>query len=110
VSLAGGLWLTETVRVSGLGKALSQALRPWRQPWAVHDPAKILIDAALALAAGGDCLADVGLLRAEPGVYGSVASDPTVSRLFTRLGKDVARVERTTSTERWPRPEPLSGS
>ncbi|MEV4453442.1 hypothetical protein AB0K24_50380 [Streptomyces mirabilis] len=28
----------------------------------------------------GDCLADVGMLRAEPAVFGPVASDPTVSR------------------------------
>jgi hypothetical protein len=37
-------------------------------------------DLALALALGGDCLADVTVLRAEPGVFGPVASDPTVSR------------------------------
>lgn len=28
---------------------------------------------------GGDCLADVGMLRAEPAVFGPVASDPTPS-------------------------------
>ncbi|MFG2776003.1 hypothetical protein [Streptomyces sp. NPDC048350] len=33
----------------------------------------------LAVALGGDCLADVGTLRAEPGVFEPVASDPTVS-------------------------------
>jgi len=98
VSLAGGLLLAETVRVSGLGRGLSQALAGWRKPLAVHDPAKILCDVALALAAGGDCLADMGLLRAEPGVYGPVASDPTVSRLFTLLGKAPARVERAVHT------------
>src|SRR5690348_10655533 len=49
--------------------------------WAVHDPGKILLDVALAVALGGDCLADVAMLRAEPAVFGPVASDPTVSRL-----------------------------
>ncbi|MER6169632.1 IS1380 family transposase, partial [Streptomyces violaceorubidus] len=39
----------------------------------------------LAVALGGDCLADVGLLRAEPAVFGPVASDPTVSRLIGTL-------------------------
>ena len=29
---------------------------------------------------GGDCLSDVAVLRAEPQVFGPVASDPTVSR------------------------------
>lgn len=43
---------------------------------------------AVALALGGDCLADVGLLRAEPGVFGPVASDPTLSRLIGRLAAE----------------------
>jgi hypothetical protein len=33
----------------------------------------------VALALGGDCLADVAVLQAEPAVFGLVASDPTVS-------------------------------
>lgn len=92
VSLAGGVLLTEAVRVSGLGSGLSAGLAPWRGRGAVHDPAKILLDAALSVAAGGDCLADVALARCEPGVYGQVASDATVSRLFARLGGDADRV------------------
>ncbi|OAL14966.1 hypothetical protein A4V12_11805 [Streptomyces noursei] len=39
----------------------------------------------LAVALGGDRLADVGTLRAEPGVFGPVATDPTVSRLVGAL-------------------------
>ena len=45
----------------------------------------MLVDLALAVALGGDCLADVGMLRAEPGVFGPVVSDPTVSRLIGTL-------------------------
>ncbi|MGY5061200.1 IS1380 family transposase [Streptomyces sp. 900105755] len=85
VSQAGSVLLVETVRKSGLNTALSAALTPWRKPRAVHDPGKILLDVALAVALGGDCLADVGMLRAEPGVFGPVASDPTVSRLIDAL-------------------------
>jgi hypothetical protein len=44
----------------------------------VHDPAKVVLELAVALGLGGDCLADIALLRAEPGVFGLVASDPTV--------------------------------
>ena len=61
-----------------------------RSPNARHDPAKIVLDLALTLAMGGDCLADIGLLRAEPDVYGAVASDPTVSRTIDRLAQDAA--------------------
>ena len=85
VSQAGGVLLVETVRKSGLDTAISAALAPWRKARAVHDPGKILLDVALAVALGGDCLADVGMLRAEPAVFGPVASDPTVSRLVDTL-------------------------
>lgn len=85
VSQAGGVLLVETVRKAGLNTAISAALTPWRKPRAVHDPGKILLDVALAVALGGDCLADAGMLRAEPAVFGPVASDPTVSRLIDTL-------------------------
>jgi hypothetical protein len=57
-------------------------------PSAVHDPAKVIIDMAMTLALGGDCLADLALLRAEPSRYGRVASDPTLSRTITALAAD----------------------
>ncbi len=88
VGQAGGVLLTETIRASGLGSELSAALERWRKPTAVHDPAKIVLDLAVSLALGGDCLADVALLRGEPGVYGRVASDPTVSRTVDVLAAD----------------------
>ncbi|MCZ4103471.1 IS1380 family transposase [Streptomyces sp. So13.3] len=85
VSQAGGVLLVETIRKIGLDTSISTALAPWRKLRAVHDPGKILLDVALAVALGGDCLADVGMLRAEPAVFGPVASDPTVSRLIDSL-------------------------
>lgn len=88
VAHAGGVLLTETVRASGLDQNLSTALAPWRKPLAVHDPAKVVLDVAVALALGGDCLADIALLRAEPAVFGRVASDPTVSRAIDTLAED----------------------
>ena len=42
----------------------------------------------MSLALGGDCLADIAVLRAEPGIYGRVASDPTVSRTVDVLAAD----------------------
>ena len=85
VSQAGSVLLVETARKIGLDRAISAALAPWRKPRAVHDPGKVLLDLALAVALGGDCLADVALLRSEPAVFGPVASDPTVSRLIDTL-------------------------
>ena len=48
--------------MTGLGQALSDGLARWRAPRAVHDPGKILTDLVVALALGGDCLADVAVL------------------------------------------------
>jgi hypothetical protein len=80
VSQAGAALLTDAVGAVGLDKQLSTALAGWRHPNARHDPAKIVLDLAVTLALGGDCLADIALLRAEPELFGLVASDPTVSR------------------------------
>jgi hypothetical protein len=44
------------------------------------------------LALGGDCLADVVVLRTEPGLFGPVVSDPTVSRTIDALAGDVEAV------------------
>ena len=43
---------------------------------------------AVTLALGGDCLADVAVLRAEPGLFGSVASNPTLCRTIIALTVD----------------------
>jgi hypothetical protein len=96
--------LVETVRKSGLDTAISTALAPWRKRRGVHDPGKILLDVALAVALGGDCLADVGMLRAEPAVFGPVASDPTISRLVDALlRRSGARVPKCGSgSGSWP--------
>ncbi len=85
VSQAGAVLLVATAGKVGLDRALSAGLAPWRKRWAVLDPGKILLDLAVSVAIGGDCLADISLLRAEPAVFGRVASDPTVSRLVDAL-------------------------
>jgi len=92
VSTSGGRLLVQTAQVSGLARGLSQGLSGWRSARAVHDPGKVLLDVALAIAAGGDCLSDVGVLRAQPQVFGQVASDPTVCRLIDSLAADGEQV------------------
>lgn len=85
MSLAGTQLLVETARVSGLAAALSQQLGPWRKPMAVHDPGKVILDLAVMLAVGGDCPADVALLRTGSGLFGPIASTATISRLVDAL-------------------------
>ena len=91
VSQAGAVLLWETMRVTGLGWGLSRGLGWWRAPRAVHDPGKIVADLAAAVALGGDCLADIAVLREQPALAGPVASDPVVSRLVRSLADDAPR-------------------
>ncbi|MFD4407909.1 IS1380 family transposase [Nocardia sp. NPDC058499] len=92
VSQAGAGLLLQTAEATGLTGLLSEKLVPWRRPGAVHDPGKVVCDLAVMLALGGDCVSDLALLRAEPGLFGAVASDPTVSRLITMLAADERKV------------------
>jgi hypothetical protein len=116
VCSSGGLLLRQTIRLSGLDRALSSAVTPWRAGRAVHDPGKVLLDLATAVALGGECLADIAAVRAQQEVFGSVASDPTVSRLITTLASDVEaataaiRAARAQARERvWARRRPIPG-
>ena len=72
----------------------------------MHDPGKILTDLAMTLALGGDCLADVAVLRTQPELAGPVASDPVISRLVAALAADAPRALRAI---RQPGPPPGSG-
>jgi Transposase DDE domain group 1 len=116
VSSAGAVLLRQTLRCSGLDKAMSAALAPWRAPRAVHDPAKVLTDVAIAVALGGDCAADVAVVRAQQELFGQVASDATVSRLMATLAGDVdaaiAAIRSARAVARhqvWRRQRPLAG-
>lgn len=117
VSSAGGVLLRQTLACSGLQKAMSAALGPWRAPRSVHDPAKALCDLVVAVALGGDCAADIAIVRAQPALFGAVASDATVSRLIATLAGDVDAVLAAICTARaaarqrvWRRQRPLPGT
>lgn len=100
VAHAGGVLLTRTAIATGLSGALSQGLAPWRKPLAVHDPAKVVTDLALSLVLGGDALCDAALLRAEPGLYGLVGSEATISRAITTLAEDADKALKAIATAR----------
>jgi hypothetical protein len=59
---------------------------------------------AMSIALGGDCLADVAVVRAQPELFGVVASDPTISRLIDTFGGEpgavVAAIRRARAAAR----------
>jgi Transposase DDE domain group 1 len=117
ISSSGALLIRQTVMVTGLGRALSAALRPWRPARTRHDPGKVLLDLATTLALGGDCVSDVAALRAQPVLFGPVASGPTISRVVAALAGDagaaVTAIRAARSLARaqvWSRQRPLAGS
>ncbi|MCP3939250.1 MAG: IS1380 family transposase [Actinomycetia bacterium] len=66
----------------GVGDLLSGVV-PWageRAP--VHDRGKVLVQAMLMLAGGGEACTDIETLRAQSALFGSVASDSTLHRVF----------------------------
>jgi hypothetical protein len=116
VSSAGGALLRQVIGLAGLERRFSAALAPWRSRRATHDPAKVLVDVAIAVALGGDCLADVAVVRAQPELFGPVASDPTVSRLIGRLAGDldaalpaIRAAHAQARAAVWARRRPLAG-
>ncbi|MCZ4327969.1 transposase [Brachybacterium paraconglomeratum] len=92
VSHAGAVLLTDTIHATGLAAALREALDPWTKPLAEHHGAKVVLDLAMTLAVGGEVARDTDLLRCEPGVFGDVASAPTISRMLATLAEDAPAV------------------
>ena len=88
----------------GLTEELSGALS--RRSFApVHDRGQVLVDIAVLLAAGGEAIADIDVLRHQDAVLGPVASAPTVWRALDELTpaalKQVAKARARTRAHVW---------
>jgi hypothetical protein len=85
VSHAGSRLLADLADRSTLTGRLSAGLAPLSRPRAVHDPGRVLVDLAVAVADGAECISDIAVLADQPGLFGPVASDSTVWRLLDQL-------------------------
>ena len=90
-SHAGALLVAELADRVGLTTGLSAAMAHTRRRRSAHDPGVVLAHLAVSLADGGDCLADVAVLRNQPDLFGQVASDPTVWRVIDSIHVDGLR-------------------
>jgi hypothetical protein len=78
---AGSRLLAEMAEVTGLVGAMSEAMASTVLRRRRHDPGQVLVDLAVMMADGGDCLSDLAVLRNQPSLFGPVASTPTASRV-----------------------------
>jgi len=85
VSHAGSALLAQIADKSGLTRALSVRLEGLKQRRSGHDRGRVVRDLAVMLADGGDCLADLGAVRDQDALFGSVASDSTAFRVVDRI-------------------------
>ena len=78
----------------GLGDSLSAAIAPGGERLPVHDRGKVLTQAMLMLAGGGEACADIEHLRAQPALFGAVPSDSTLYRTFRDIDADTLSAVR----------------
>ena len=92
VAAHGGLFvLGRFADALGLGEALSSAVPSRGERAPVHDRCKVLVHVLLMLAGGGEACSDIEHLRAQPVLFGDVASDSTLYRTLRGLGPEAVR-------------------
>jgi hypothetical protein len=87
VSHAGSRLLADLADRTTLTAEVSAGLAQLGRPRAVHVPGRVLVDLAVAIADGAECISDIAVLADQPGLFGAVASDSTVWRLLDQLGE-----------------------
>jgi hypothetical protein len=85
VSHAGTALLSQVADKTGLTGALSRGLASMRERAGGHDPGRIVRDLCVMLADGGEALTDLGAIRDQAALFGTVASDATAYRAIERI-------------------------
>ena len=91
VSHAGTVLLAELADRIGLTALLSEATDGLRERRAGHDPGRVLIDVAVAIADGAVTISDIQAMADHEGLHGpagTVASTPTIWRVLAAIGND----------------------
>ena len=97
VSHAGTVLLVELADRIGLTAALSEATDGLRERRAGHDPGRVLVDVAVAIADGAVTISDVQTLADQQGLHGpagSVASTPTIWRVLADIANTPGMLAR----------------
>jgi Transposase DDE domain group 1 len=94
VSHAGASLLAELSDRVGLTAGLSAAMAPTRERRSAHDPGVVLRDLIVAIADGGDCVTDLGVLRDQEALFGAVASERTAHRVIKSIDAELLEAIR----------------
>jgi hypothetical protein len=89
VSQAGTRLVAEVAERSGLGADLAGVLTAMVIRRRRHDPGRVLVDLAITLAAGGECVSDLKVIRNQPDLFGPVASQPTAWRVVDGIDAEM---------------------
>jgi hypothetical protein len=113
VSHAGSRLLADVADRTTLTAQLAEAMAGLRRPRARHDPGRVLVDMAVAVADGATTISDVAVLADQAALFGPVASDSTCWRLLERLDTaalgQVARARAAAREVVWPQRAELTG-
>jgi hypothetical protein len=85
VSHAGTRLLADLADATTLTAKVSEALHGVRGPRPRHDPGRVLVDLAVAIADGAQAISDIAVLADQSALFGPVASDSTCWRLLDAL-------------------------
>jgi hypothetical protein len=88
VSHTGTALVAQVADKVGLTSALSARLAAVKQRRRGHDPGRVIRDLAVMLVDGGECVSDLGAVRQQDALFGSVASDSTAFRMVDRIASE----------------------
>jgi len=93
VSHAGSALLARVADKTGLTRALSRELGPLQLRESSHDRGRVVRDLAVMLADGGDCLADMAVVRDQAALFGQAASDSTAFRVIDQIASHAEAID-----------------
>jgi Transposase DDE domain group 1 len=86
VSHVGARLLADLADRTTLTGQLSGMFAGRTAPQTAHDPGRVLVDVAVMLADGGECISDIATLADQSDLFGAVGSDSTCWRVLDSVG------------------------
>ena len=85
----GARLLADVAQGTGLVAGFDEVARSRRVRRSAHLPGQVLAEVAVMIADGGEAIADLAVLRTQPGLFGMVASPATCWRVLDAVDADM---------------------